>query len=204
MICSFLDSLIDWRHVNFADVSDKGPYKRDRRLDSTAGRECLGVPFIRHMGDVLTRKTTTVFPLCVCLDTLCYRLFQSIILLPPQTGVSVSHSGSVSKVCESICLCICVMTVFNEHAAADFLTWTKHVEKAAFPWILLGPHCPFNTYTHKRAGNWIWRRYTAGKISKAYSNATDNKREKIHFYRHFVETSKTIRLTLKQKWFNVS
>ncbi|KAL1250188.1 hypothetical protein QQF64_021193 [Cirrhinus molitorella] len=37
--------------------------KRDRPPDSTAGRECLGVPSIRHEGDVLTRKTATVFPL---------------------------------------------------------------------------------------------------------------------------------------------
>lgn len=152
------------------------------------------------MGDVLTRKTTTVVPLCVCLHTLYYRLFQSIILLPPQTGVSVNHSGSVSKVCESICLCICVITVFNEHAAADFLTWTKRVEKAAFPWILLGPHCLFNTYTHTREqANEYDADTLQGKISKADSNATDKKREKIHFYSHFVETTKPIRLTFKTK-----
>lgn len=66
--------------------------QRGRRPDSVAGRVCLGV-FMRHKGDVLTRKTTTVFPLCVY-----------VVLL--SLSVYYTPSASDKSLCQPLRECI--------------------------------------------------------------------------------------------------
>lgn len=110
------------------------------------------VSFIWHKQDVLTLKTTAVFPLCVCVCVwmLCVTVsFSLLYSFRLRQAVSVRDCIRSVCVCVSMSPCVCSIAAFNEHATADFLTWTKHVEKAAFPWILHGLHCPLNTPTHR-------------------------------------------------------